>query len=63
MSLDREIRELLEQYRRMHMHVHPRRIGDGLLRVYPGAPIDTDPVVRASYAERLRVALADAGEH
>jgi len=42
----------------MHMHVHPRRLGDGLLRVYPGAPVDADPVVRTSYAERLRNALA-----
>jgi len=42
----------------MHMHVHPRRLGDGLLRVYPGPLVDADPVVRASYAERLRNALA-----
>lgn len=41
----------------MHMHVHPRRLGDGLLRVYPGVPVDVDPQVRASYAERLRSAL------
>jgi histidine triad (HIT) family protein len=44
----------------MHMHVHPRRLGDGLLRVYPGVPVDADPAVRASYAERLRSALAVA---
>jgi histidine triad (HIT) family protein len=43
----------------MHMHVHPRRLGDGLLRVYPGAPVDADPTTRASYAERLRHVLAD----
>jgi histidine triad (HIT) family protein len=42
----------------MHMHVHPRQLGDGLLRVYPGLPVDADPIVRASYAERLRDALA-----
>jgi histidine triad (HIT) family protein len=42
----------------MHMHVHPRRLGDGLLRVYPDAPVVADPIVRASYAERLRRALA-----
>jgi histidine triad (HIT) family protein len=47
----------------MHLHVHPRRLGDGLLRVYPGAPVDADPTVRASYAQRVRSALADAGEH
>jgi len=44
----------------MHMHVHPRRLGDGLLRVYPGAPVDADPTSRASYAERLRNALSHA---
>ena len=43
----------------MHMHVHPRRLGDGLLRVYPGAPVDADPTVRASYAQRVRHALAE----
>jgi histidine triad (HIT) family protein len=42
----------------MHVHVHPRRIGDGLLRVYPGLPTDADPLVRASYGERMRNALA-----
>jgi histidine triad (HIT) family protein len=42
----------------MHMHVHPRLLGDGLLRVYPDVPVDADPIVRASYAERLRNALA-----
>jgi histidine triad (HIT) family protein len=43
----------------MHMHVHPRRLGDGLLRVYPGVPVDADPNARASYAERLRQVLAE----
>jgi histidine triad (HIT) family protein len=43
----------------MHMHVHPRRLGDGLLRVYPGVPVDADPNARASYAVRLRQVLAD----
>jgi hypothetical protein len=42
----------------MHVHVHPRQLGDGLLRVYPDAPVDADPTVRASYAERVRNALA-----
>jgi histidine triad (HIT) family protein len=42
----------------MHVHVHPRQLGDGLLRVYPGVPVDANPSVRASYAERLRNALA-----
>ena len=42
----------------MHVHVHPRRLGDELLRVYPGTPVDADPLDRASYAERLRNTLA-----
>ena len=42
----------------MHLHVHPRRLGDGLLQVYPGVPVDADPSVRAAYAQRLRHALA-----
>jgi histidine triad (HIT) family protein len=44
----------------MHMHVHPRRLGDGLLRVYPDVPVDADPAVRAEYAQRLRNLLAIA---
>jgi histidine triad (HIT) family protein len=43
----------------MHLHVHPRRLGDGLLRVYPDAPVDADPITRASYAQRLRHELAE----
>jgi histidine triad (HIT) family protein len=41
----------------MHVHVHPRRLGDGLLRIYPGVPTDTDPASRARYAEQVRHAL------
>lgn len=43
----------------MHLHVHPRRLGDGLLRVYPDVPTNADPVRRATYAERVRQALAE----
>jgi histidine triad (HIT) family protein len=46
----------------MHVHVHPRQLGDGLLRVYPGVPVDAEPSVRASYAERLRNALGDPSQ-
>jgi histidine triad (HIT) family protein len=42
----------------MHVHVHPRRLGDGLLRIYPGIPVDADPSARQAYAQRLRQALA-----
>jgi histidine triad (HIT) family protein len=41
----------------MHLHVHPRRLGDGLLRVYPNVPSNADPASRAIYAERVRQAL------
>jgi len=38
----------------MHLHVHPRRLGDGLLRVYPNVPTNVDPVTRATYADQIR---------
>ena len=41
----------------MHLHVHPRCLGDGLLRVYPDVPVDAEPASRAAYAERVRRAL------
>ncbi len=43
----------------MHLHVHPRKLGDGMLRVYPDAPVDAEPDLRAECAERLRNALAE----
>lgn len=42
----------------MHVHVHPRRMGDGLLRIYPGAPTEAGPASRAAYAGQIRRALA-----
>jgi histidine triad (HIT) family protein len=41
----------------MHLHVHPRRLGDRLLRIYPDVPTEADPASRATYAERVRRAL------
>jgi histidine triad (HIT) family protein len=41
----------------MHLHVHPRRPGDGLLRVYPNVPANADPASRATYADRIRRTL------
>lgn len=43
----------------LHLHVHPRRLGDGLLRVYPNVTPNADPASRATYAERVRRALED----
>ncbi len=45
-------------YTHTHTHTHTRRLGDGRLLVYPSAAVDADPIIRASYAERLRQALA-----
>ena len=38
----------------LHIHVHPRRTGDGVLRVYPSGPSTPDRVVLQGYARRLR---------
>lgn len=38
----------------LHIHVHPRMIGDGLLRVYPSPAREPDPATCDLYAERLR---------
>lgn len=45
----------------MHLHVHPRRLGDDLLRVYPGVPTEADAASRAKYADRVRRALDEQG--
>lgn len=45
----------------LHVHVHPRRHGDDLLRVYPAEPEDAAAAQRGDIAERLRAALAAAG--
>lgn len=41
----------------LHFHIHPRLIGDDLLRVYPDPPQTSDETARAAYAERLRAYL------
>jgi histidine triad (HIT) family protein len=38
----------------LHIHVHPRILGDGLLRVYPRAGATPDMVVLKKYADILR---------
>ena len=38
----------------LHIHVHPRRKNDGVLRVYPDSPPTTDQLTRDQYAARLR---------
>lgn len=46
----------------LHFHVHPRRLGDGMLRVYPHAPETPGERIREAYAETLRQQLAQAGD-
>lgn len=43
----------------LHIHVHPRLPDDGLLRVYPTHPENTDAATLLDYAERLKAALRD----
>jgi histidine triad (HIT) family protein len=46
----------------LHYHVHPRRTGDGVLRVYPSAPALPDRATLDQWAEQLRrVDQAHAG--
>ncbi|MGY1459311.1 HIT family protein [Luteimonas sp. A534] len=38
----------------LHIHIHPRLIGDDVLRVYPQLPASTERSTLDSYAEALR---------
>jgi len=40
----------------LHYHVHPRRVGDDVLRVYPTAPTLPDRETLDRWAERLKAA-------
>jgi histidine triad (HIT) family protein len=42
----------------LHVHIHPRQFGDGMLRVYPHAPKHPDRGTLESWGARLRAALA-----
>ena len=44
----------------LHFHVHPRRLGDRVLQVYPGPPAYPDRATLDAWAERLRSALSGA---
>ena len=41
----------------LHFHIHPRKMADGVLRVYPSSPPDPDGATRDGYAERIRLFL------
>ena len=42
----------------LHFHVHPRKLGDDLLRIYPAMAREPERVVREGYAAALRTYLA-----
>lgn len=46
----------------LHFHVHPRRTGDDVLRVYPGAPPAPPQTVLEGWASQLRQALVNRSE-
>lgn len=41
----------------LHMHVHPRLLGDNALRIYPDAPATPNKSVLDAYAAKLRACL------
>ncbi|GLC25888.1 hypothetical protein rosag_24010 [Roseisolibacter agri] len=45
----------------LHVHVHPRRLGDGLLRIYPAAPAHPERATLEAWATRLRDLLGASG--
>lgn len=44
----------------LHFHIHPRRHGDQLLRIYPGSPPTSTQADRDAYAAQLRLHLKHA---
>jgi histidine triad (HIT) family protein len=43
----------------VHLHVQPRLTGDGMLEIYPQAPVDAPRAELDDIAARVRAALAD----
>jgi len=41
----------------LHVHVHPRRLGDGMLRIYPHAPAHPNRETLEEWGTRLRDAV------
>ena len=41
----------------LHIHIHPRKTADGVLRVYPSRPPTADRSTRDDYAEKIRAFL------
>ncbi len=44
----------------LHMHVHPRYVGDNVLHVYPSAPLLPSRAVLEQWAQQIRDALSPA---
>jgi histidine triad (HIT) family protein len=49
--------EAQQEVPHLHFHVHPRRLGDQLLRVYPAPPEYPDRATLDGWAARLRAAV------
>lgn len=45
----------------LHFHVHPRRVGDDLLRIYPRSPEYPERATLDEWGARIRRALASSG--
>ena len=45
----------------LHVHVHPRRIGDDLFRLYPTPPLTPDRATLERIAEAVRARLSPSG--
>ena len=41
----------------LHCHIHPHKMADGVLRVYPSSPPNPDEATGDGYAERIRLFL------
>lgn len=55
MSLWNSIGEAADQeVPHLHVHVHPRTLADGLLKIYPRPAPEPDPATRERYAATLR---------
>jgi histidine triad (HIT) family protein len=48
-----------QEVRHLHVHVHPRHVGDDLLRIYPARPAHPERRVLEQWAAEIRTALSD----
>ena len=50
-------RAAFQEVPHLHIHIHPRKTGDGVLQVYPSHPPTPDRPARDAYAARIRDSL------